>query len=256
MTKPSKTSLRRNILITGASSGLGEGMARLFAAKGRNLALCARRLDRLETLAAELRTQHPEITVVVKELDVNDHDAVFRVVRECDDELGGLDRVIANAGLGKGQPIGTGYFKANKQTAETNFVALLAQCEAAMELFRRQGSGHLVVMSSVTSVRGMGGNLTTYAATKAAAASLAEGIAMSVADTPIAVTCLKPGYIESEMTARAGKTPLMAKADVGHRALVAAIEREPGSAFVPWWPWTVMSQITRFAPQALVRRMS
>jgi short-subunit dehydrogenase len=158
---------RHNILITGASSGLGAGMARLFAARGRNLALCARRLDRLEELAQRLRQRYPDIAVVVRQLDVNDHDAVFRVFRECDAELGGLDRVIANAGIGKGQPIGTGYFeRANKQTAQTNFIGLLAQCEAAMELFRKRNAGHLVILSSVLAVRGAGGNLTTYAATK------------------------------------------------------------------------------------------
>lgn len=248
---------RRNILITGASSGLGEGMARLFAARQRNLALCARRLDRLEALAAELRQQHPGITVIVKQLDVNDHEAVFRVVKECDRELGGLDRVIANAGLGKGQPIGTGYFfKANRQTAETNFVALLAQCEAAMEVFRERNAGHLVVVSSVASVRGAAGNLTTYAASKAAATALAEGIRFAAWQTPITVTTLKPGYIESEMTARAAKTPLLVDAAKGHQALVAAIEREPANAYVPAWPWTLLATITRLAPTRLARRLT
>src|SRR5205807_8790948 len=90
--------------------------------------------------------------------------------------LGSLDRVIVNAGLGKGQPIGTGYFRANAQTAETNFVAALAQCEAAMEILREQRTGHLVVISSMSAMRGMGRNLTTYAATKAGVAALAEGI--------------------------------------------------------------------------------
>jgi NADP-dependent 3-hydroxy acid dehydrogenase YdfG len=119
--------VRKNILITGASSGLGEGMAREFAARGRNLVLCARRTDRLEKLATELGSRHPESKVVVKTLDVNDHDQVFQVFRESADALGRLDRVIVNAGLGKGQALGTGYFYANKQTAETNFIAALAQ---------------------------------------------------------------------------------------------------------------------------------
>lgn len=248
--------IRRNILITGASSGLGAGMARLYAAQGRNLALCARRLDKLEALAAELRQQFPGSTVVVKQLDVDDHEAVFRVIGECDEELGGLDRVIANAGIGKGQPVGTGYFfKANKRTAETNFVSLLAQCEAAMELFRKRNTGHLVIVSSVASARGAGGNMTSYAASKAAATALAEGIRIGVWNRPIKVSCIKPGYIESEMTARAEKTPLMTSADDGHKALVAAIEREPGSAFVPWWPWAVISQIARLAPLSIARRL-
>lgn len=247
---------RKNILITGASSGLGEGMAREFAAKGRNLALCARRTDRLETLAKELRDQHPGITVLTKALDVNDHDAVFRVFKEFRDELGSLDRVIANAGLGKGQPIGTGYFeKANKRTAETNFVGLLAQCEAAMEIFLEQNAGHLVVVSSVSSARGAGGNITTYAASKAAATSLAEGIRIQTRNTPIEVTTLMPGFIESEMTARSPKTFLMVSNEKGVGAMVRVIERESGAAYVPWWPWTLIAQVMKHAPLGIARRL-
>ena len=252
MTKP----VRSNILITGASSGLGEGMARLFAAKGRNLVLCARRTDRLEALAAQLRSQHAEITVVVETLDVNDHDAVFEVFEKGRSALGGLDRVIANAGLGKGQPIGTGHFAANRQTAQTNFIGLLAQCEAAMQIFREQNAGHLVVVSSMSAVRGGRGNITAYAASKAAAAHLAEGIRLDVLNTPIAVTTLLPGYIESEMTARSGKTPMLAKADDGHRALVAAIESETASAYVPWWPWTPIAQVLKVSPLSVLRKLS
>lgn len=247
---------RKNILITGASSGLGEGMAREFAAKGRNLALCARRTDKLETLAKELREQHPGITVLTKALDVNDHEAVFRVFGEFRDELGSLDRVIANAGLGKGQPVGTGYFeKANKRTAETNFVGLLAQCEAAMEIFLAQNSGHLVVVSSVASVRGAPGNISTYAASKAAATALAEGIRMQQRGGPIKVTTLKPGYIESEMTARSPKTMLLVSNEKGVKAMVGVIEREAASSFVPWWPWSLLSQVIRFAPAGIARRL-
>src|SRR4051812_1614140 len=91
---------RRNILITGASSGLGAGMAREFAARGRNLALCARRTDRLEILKAELLAAHPGITVSLRALDVNDHAQVFEVFREFAVEFGSLDRVIVNAGMG------------------------------------------------------------------------------------------------------------------------------------------------------------
>ncbi len=139
--------IRQNILITGASSGLGKGMAIEFAKMGRNLALCARRMDNLEALKQELLTINPDIKVFIRSLDVNDHDQVFEVVKAFAEDLGNLDRVIVNAGMGKGASIGTGYFKANKQTAVTNFVSALAQCEAAMENFRRQKEGHLVTIS-------------------------------------------------------------------------------------------------------------
>ena len=71
---------RQKILITGASSGLGAGMARQFAAKGRDLALCARRLDNLDELKAELTARHPGITVAIAALDVNDHDELMTIL--------------------------------------------------------------------------------------------------------------------------------------------------------------------------------
>jgi short-subunit dehydrogenase len=248
--------LRKNIVITGASSGLGEGMARQFAAQGRNLALCARRADRLDALAKHLRAAHPGIEVVTRRLDVTDHEQVFAVFREFREELGTIDRVVLNAGLGKGQPIGTGRFDANKQTLETNFVAALAQAEAAVEIFRAQHAGHLVVVSSFSALRGLPGNLTAYAASKAGVSALAEGIRAELAGTPIKVTTLLPGYIESEMNDAAGRNPLLTKAEAGARALVKAIEAERVKAYIPTFPWAPLSVVMRFAPAGLLKRFA
>ena len=119
--------IRQRILITGASSGLGAGMARAFAARGRDLALCARRTDRLEELKAELHQRYPNIRVAIAELDVNDHEKVPQVFAALAAEIGGLDRVIVNAGIGKGAALGSGKLWANKATIETNLVAALVQ---------------------------------------------------------------------------------------------------------------------------------
>jgi short-subunit dehydrogenase len=248
---------RQRILITGASSGLGAEMARQFAALGRDLALCARRTERLDALREELSARHPAGRIAVRQLDVDDHDAVFRVFAELADDLGGLDRVIVNAGLGKGARIGTGRFDANRETAMTNFVAALAQCEAAMQHFRAANAGHLVVISSMSAHRGLPRTLTTYAASKAGVASLAEGIRMDVIDTPIAVTTLFPGYIASEMSAGTEQsTPLMVSTEKGVRAMVRAIEREVAQTAVPPWPWKPLGVVLRFAPARVVRRFS
>jgi short-subunit dehydrogenase len=249
-------STRRNILITGASAGLGERMAHEFAARGRNLALCARRTDRLERLRGELLAAHPGITVAVRALDVNDHDAVFEVFRAFRSDLGSLDRVVVNAGLGKGRPIGTGRFDANLQTARTNFTAALAQCEAAVEAFRDQRAGHLVVVSSMSAMRGLPRNLTAYAASKAGVAALAEGIRAELLRTPIKVTTLFPGYIASEMSGSAARTPLMVSTEKGVRAMVRAVEAEPAQAKVPAWPWVPLGFAMRHLPLGVVARMS
>ncbi len=245
-----------SILITGASSGLGAEMARQFADLGYDLALCARRTDRLDALASEITTAHPAVRVSVKALDVNDHDAVFRVFDEFAAELGGLDKVVVNAGLGKGQPLGTGRFDVNKQTAETNFIGALAQTEAAAAIFRAQGRGQLVMVSSFSALRGMPKNITTYAATKAAVAHLAEGFRADVHGTPIKVTVLYPGYIVSEMSGTSARTPLVSSTERGVRAMVEAIEKEKKSARVPAWPWAPLGFVVKRVPVGVLRRMS
>jgi short-subunit dehydrogenase len=247
---------RPNILITGASSGLGAGMARIFAERGHGLALTARRTDRLDALKSELQTAHPGIKVVTASLDVNAHDRVFEVFRARRDTLGGLDRVIVNAGLGKGARIGTGRFDANRETAMTNFVAALAQCEAAMQIFYAANAGHLVVMSSVSAMRGMPSAMTTYGATKAGVAALTEGIRSDVIGKPIRVTTLFPGYIRSEMNERvAHKIRFMIDTETGCRALVNAIEKEGAEYVIPPWPWKPLGFVMRHIPLKYVRKL-
>ena len=248
--------MRKNILITGASSGLGKGMAKEFAKQGCNLALCARRFELLEQLKSELEQINPNITISIKVLDVNDHEQVFSVFNAFKDELNGLDRVIINAGMGKGASIGTGYFNANKQTAQTNFVAALAQAEAAMEIFRAQNHGHLVTISSISAVRGFRRAMTVYAATKAAITSLSEGIRIDVMHTPIKVSCVHPGFIRSEINEKVKTVPFIVDTETGCKALVKAINKEKANSFVPTWPWAFLHWVLRIAPLSTIRKMS
>lgn len=230
-------------------------MAREFAARGYNLALCARRTERLQELKQELSTAY-EVRVEVLALDVNNHDQVFSVFEDFAQRLSGLDRIIVNAGVGEGRRIGTGHFATNKHTAETNFVAGLAQCEAAVAIFRRQNHGHLVVISSMSAKRGLPKHLTAYAASKAAVAHLAEGIRAELLLTPIKVSTLYPGYIRTELNAGAKKLPFEVSEEEGCAHLVRAIEREPGSACVPRWPWSVLGVAMKVLPLRLVARLN
>ncbi|HET8704819.1 MAG TPA: SDR family oxidoreductase [Pseudomonadales bacterium] len=246
---------RKSVLITGASSGLGEGMAREFARLGKDLGLCARRLENLTALKKELLEINPSIKVSIKTLDVNQHDDVFQVFKAFQQEFGRIDRVIVNAGIGKGAPIGTGGFKANLQTAETNFVAALAQCEAALEIFRAQNNGHLVVISSMSAMRGMPRATTTYAATKAGIAVLAEGIRAELLNTPIKVTTLFPGYIKTAINEKLKNAQFMVDRETGCKAMVKLIEKEVDEACVPEWPWTAIGYAMRHLPLKMIAKM-
>lgn len=248
------------ILITGASSGLGEEMARQFADLGWDLALCARRTDRLESLRSEITGRHPERRVELRALDVTDDAQVFEVFRKFAADFGTIDRVVINAGLGKGAPIGTGGYEANKQTAMTNFVAALAQAEAAMEIFRAQKRGHLVMISSMSAMRGMPKTITTYAATKVGVAHLAEGIRSEMLGKPdldIDVSVVYPGYIRSEMNDQVvQKTKFMVDTKTGVKAMVDAIEKRKAKAYVPAWPWVPLGAVMRTLPLSVMRKLT
>lgn len=247
-------------VITGASSGIGAEMARQLAEKGEDLALCARRTGRLEEVREEILANNPERTISIAALDVTDDAAVFEVFGEFRREFGTLDRVVVNAGIGKGAPIGKGGHAANKATAMTNFVAALTQAEAAMEIFRDQHYGHLVMISSMSAYRGMPGAMTAYAATKAGVAALAKGIQMDLIgkdDLDIDVSVIYPGFIQSEMLDAMGEAPpFTVDTHTGVAAIVGAIQSRTHHARVPAWPWLPMGTAMRHLPLSVLRRFT
>ncbi|MCU7723935.1 SDR family oxidoreductase [Actinoplanes sp. KI2] len=243
------------ILITGASAGLGAEMARQFAALGYDLALCARRTDQLDALADRIRADTTR-RVETAALDVTDPAAVTEVFHAFAAKFGRLDRVVVNAGIGKGAPLGTGRADANRATAMTNFVGALSQCEAALEIFREQGRGHLVLISSMSALRGMRRSMTTYAATKAGVAAIAEGL-RAERIRGVDVSVIYPGYIRSEMNAHVEqKTRFMVDTETGVRAMVRAIEQRRIKAYVPQWPWVPLAVAMKVLPLRVVRRLT
>lgn len=248
----------KTVLITGASSGLGEGMTRLFAKLGYNLAICARRVDRLERLQSELMAEYPDIRIEYKTLDVSDYDAIFEVFDAFAADFGHIDRVVVNAGIGDSRRIGKGRFDTNRRTVEINFISALAQCEAAMNIFRAQNSGHLVVISSMSAMRGLPKHLTAYGASKAGLAHLAEGIRadMLLTKLPIKVSTIFPGYIRTEINENAKPLPFEVDSKVGTKAIVAAIEAGVEEACVPSLPWSIVGQAMKHLPLQIISKVN
>ncbi len=138
----------------------------------------------------------------------------------------------------------------------TNFVGALAQAEAAMEIFREQNAGHLVMISSMSAMRGLPKTMTTYGATKAGVAHLAEGLRNEFYGKPIKITVIYPGYIASEMNEGvAQKTKMMVSTEKGVRSIVDAVEKEKDSACVPPLPWAPLSHVMKHAPLPLLKRL-
>jgi len=244
--------LSKSVLITGATRGLGEGLARQFAARGYKLALTGRKLEDLESLRARLQSESPQ--VCVRLLDVSDFDAVPIILRECAEELGGLDIVIVNAGVAIAARGGQGMFEQMRATIDVNLTGAIATAEAALEIFRKQGKGQLVGMSSIAALRGMPGQ-GAYCATKAAFNTYLEALRCETFNENIKVTVLAPGYIDTDINRSLGSRPFLVSADKGTRIMADLIERQVGFRYVPPWPWTLVAQFIKLLPVSMLRKM-
>ncbi|PLW68739.1 SDR family oxidoreductase [Pseudohalioglobus lutimaris] len=244
--------MSKSVFITGASRGLGEGLARQFAARGYKLALTARSLEDLERLQAELQGQASQICI--RALDVEEFDAVPVALRQCAEELGGLDIVIVNAGVAFSARIGEGNFEQMRKTIQVNLAAAMATSEAAVELFREQGQGQLVGITSVAALRGMRGQ-GAYSASKAGFSKYLEALRCETYSEPITVTELAPGYIDTDLNRALSSRPFVVSAEKGTRIMADLIERRVSFRYVPPWPWTLVAKLIKLLPISMLRKM-
>jgi 3-hydroxy acid dehydrogenase / malonic semialdehyde reductase len=182
------------VLITGASSGIGEACARRFAAEGADLILWARRAERLDEVADAIRAEHG--TVTVAQVDVRDRAAVNAAAAS-----GNVPHVLVNnAGLASGLD----RFQESDpedwdRMIDTNVKGLLNVTRAILPLMIEQGRGHVInIGSTAAHMTYPRGNV--YAATKFAVRALSEGMNLDVAGTPVRVTCIDPGFVETEFS--------------------------------------------------------
>ncbi len=239
----------KTVLITGASSGLGEGLAREFARRGYGLALTARRLEKLETLQKELESISPK--VVIKKLDVTQYDTIQTILEEAEQELGSLDIVVANAGVGLMFPVGSDNFDQVRTTIDTNITGAVATIDAAVRIFQRLGRGHIVGISSVAAVRGLPDS-SIYSASKAAVSRYLEALRIETLKKNITVTDLAPGYIDTELNRGLASRPFVIPAEKGTRIMADMIERKVSFSYVPAWPWTLVAKILQVLPAKLL----
>jgi NADP-dependent 3-hydroxy acid dehydrogenase YdfG len=182
------------IVITGASSGLGEAAARRLAADGAKLVLGARRVDRLRALAAELKL--PDDAAV--ETDVTDAAQVKALVDGAVAKHGRIDVMLNNAGLMPHSPLERARIDDWDRTIDVNIKGVLYGIAAALAHMTRQKSGHIINVSSVAGHR-VGKNNAVYCATKSAVRVISEGLRQEVKPYNIRTTIISPGAVQSEL---------------------------------------------------------
>ncbi len=243
--------MSRSVLITGASSGLGEAMALEFARRGYHLALTARRVEALEGLASRIRQEWPQVRVEVAFLDVCDTASVAPVIDYLAARLGDLDIVVANAGVAANHRVGSGHLQDDLHLMQTNVLGAMATIDAATAWFKKAGKGHIVAISSVAAKRGMPG-LAAYSASKAALATYMESLRAELHGTPLKTTTLYPGYIDTPLNNMVKNRPFVIDIGKGGKALVDLIEKQVSESTVPVYPWKLLSIALQLAPTAML----
>lgn len=189
-----------SVFITGASSGLGRGLALHYARAGATVYAAARRRAELDSLAGEVKGAAGRIAPVV--LDVLDAEALVAALRSAESEQGGaLDLVIANAGLGIPTSARKMDWKIVKQVLDVNVSAAAVTIAAALPAMVARDAGHVVAVASLAAFRGMPGNA-AYCASKAALHIFMESVRVDLRRTNVRATTIYPGFVKTEMTAK------------------------------------------------------
>ena len=182
----------RVLLITGASSGIGAETARHAVEDGWRVALAARSEDKLAELAAELGGDHHAIAL---RCDVTDWEDQQRIVKDTLEKFGRLDAFFANAGFGGARGFLEDTVEHWHSMVETNVFGCALSIRAALGHFREQNAGHMLLTGSVAGRRAIPGSL--YSSTKWAVTGMGESLRAEVADTPMRVTLIEPGMVDT-----------------------------------------------------------
>ena len=183
------------VAITGASSGIGEAAGRLLAAAGAKVVLGARRADRLEAIAGDIRKNKGEVEVAA--IDVSKREDLVHFVEKAQDRFGRLDVLVNNAGLMPLSPLDDLRVDEWDRMIDVNIKGVLYGIAAALPVFQKQESGHFINISSVAGHR-VTPTAAVYSGTKFAVRAISEGLRQEVGDK-IRVTIISPGAVESEL---------------------------------------------------------
>ena len=190
--------MKRIVLITGATSGIGEACARKFAEDGYDVIITGRNANRLNTLKSELTTMGVNVKVLV--FDVRDRNSAREAIESLSPDWNNIDVLINNAGLALGlEKEHEGDTDDWDTMIDTNIKGLLTMTRLVVPLMVARGVGHVINIGSVAGDAAYaGGNV--YCATKAAVKVLSDGLRIDLADTAVRVTTIKPGLVETNFS--------------------------------------------------------
>jgi decaprenylphospho-beta-D-erythro-pentofuranosid-2-ulose 2-reductase len=242
----------RRVLVVGATSAIAAETARVYAAYGARLFLTGRDAGRLEAVAADLRVRGA-LAVETALLDATDHARCGVVIQQAWDAFGGLDVALIAHGALADQARCQASADEAIAALDVNFVSAVAILTPLANRFEAAGRGCLAVITSVAGDRGRQSNY-VYGAAKGGLDRFLQGLRNRLHRAGVAVVTLKPGFVDTPMTAAMPQGPLFVSARRAGRAAHRAIERRRDVAYIPWF-WRPIMGVVRALPEALFKRL-
>jgi decaprenylphospho-beta-D-erythro-pentofuranosid-2-ulose 2-reductase len=243
----------KKILVIGAGSAIAESTARVFAQRGDALFLVGRKADVLESMCADLRVRGAKTAAlhVMDANEFNDHEAMLNVAESA---LGGLDTVLIAHGTLSDQKACEASVEQTLRELNTNGVSVVALLTRIAARFEQRRAGTIVVISSVAGDRGRQSNY-VYGSAKALVTAFTSGLRQRLYPLGVTVITVKPGFVDTPMTAAFPKGALWARPQQIAKGIVRAVDR--GSASVLYLPafWRLIMLIIRSIPEAVFRRL-
>lgn len=245
--------MSKNILIIGASSAIAAEVAKLYAAQNANFVLWARNEQKLNVVADDLKVRGAnEITTIIADvLDESQHE---QYLQNAIDALGSIDVALIAHGTLPNQEECEQSLDKTMQEIAINGTSVVRLMHIIAQQLEQQNSGSLAVISSVAGDRGRQSNY-TYGSAKALVSAFAEGMLSRFEGSPVHVMLVKPGFVDTPMTAEFDKGALWAQPDSVAKAIVDGIDKKKAIIYVPLFWWAIM-QIIRNIPTFIFKKLS
>jgi decaprenylphospho-beta-D-erythro-pentofuranosid-2-ulose 2-reductase len=242
----------KRILIIGATSAIAEAAARIWAGRGAALFLVARDRERLDSIAADL-TVRGAVSVSQFLMDVTDFDAQAAMLQQAEAHLGGLDVALIAHGTLSDQAACQESVALTMRELTVNALSVVAFLTPLARRFEQQRHGVIAVISSVAGDRGRASNY-VYGSAKALVSAFLSGLRQRLHKEGVAVVTVKPGFVDTPMTASFRKGLLWAQPRAIGAGLVRAIDRRQPVAYLPWF-WRPIMLVVRLIPERIFRTL-
>ncbi|NGZ86548.1 SDR family oxidoreductase [Duganella aceris] len=243
----------QKILIIGATSAIAEATARRFAQRGDSLYLLARNGERLDALLADLKLRGAAATAGAR-FDANDHERHAAVIEQAAAAMGGLDAVLIAHGTLPDQQACQADAALALREIGTNALSVIGLLTHVANRFEAQRAGVIAVIGSVAGDRGRQSNY-VYGSAKGMLAIFLQGLRNRLQKSGVHVLTIKPGFVDTPMTAAFPKGPLWATPEQVAQAIVKAMDQRRNVLYTPFFWWGIMA-IIRAVPEAIFKKLS